>query len=417
MKMIKYISALALLLSFSAANAQQVLKLSDVLSEIRENNPGLKVYDAQITSLDEAAKGARSWAPPEFGAGFFMTPYKLSMTKSMPGQKGMGAFMLSASQMFPNKKEQNANEAYLQSLSSVNKEKRQFSLNDLYAEAKKNYFNWMVVEKKMAVLNDNEKLVKFMIESAELRYKNNLGKLNGYYKAKAALGKIENQKEGLANQRKQDQINLNTLMNHKQNFHFTVDTNYTIKNYAPVDSGYLVSARSDIKAEEQALRTSQLDLNLEKAKQLPQFGISYDHMAGFGGSPWLFTLMATVRIPLASWSSGSYKAKIASIKWQEESYKAQREAIINEASGEAENLRATINSKKKQLQLFEENIIPALQKNYKVMQLSYEQNTGDLFDLLDSWETLNKTQLDYFDQLQQLLELQVKLDQILEIKQ
>jgi outer membrane protein TolC len=68
------------------------------------------------------------------------------------------------------------------------------------------------------------------------------------------------------------------------------------------------------------------------------------------------------------------------------------------------------------LQLFEGNIIPALKRNYQIMQLAYEQNTGELFELFDAWQTLNMTQLDYLDQLQELLNLQVQMDKILEQK-
>ena len=90
--------------------------------------------------------------------------------------------------------------------------------------------------------------------------------------------------------------------------------------------------------------------------------------------------------------------------------------IINQASGEANGLLSSLNSKKKQLQLFEENIIPALRRNYQTMQLAYEQNTGELFELFDAWQTLNMTQLDYLDQLQELLNMQAEMDKILEIK-
>jgi outer membrane protein TolC len=399
---------------------QTKMSLENIFSVIQKDHPEMKMYDAQIRSLDEAAKGAKSWAPPEFGAGFFMTPYNLNLTKSsnttMGPQIGMGSIMVTASQMFPNKKEQNANEEYLQSLSSVNKENKQVSLNDLFAEAKKNYFDWLVIEKKQTVLNDNEKLLNFMIQSTELRYKNNLGKLNAYYKAKAELGKIQNQREALNNQIKQKQIMLNTLMNRDKNQDIEIDTNYTIKTYASIDSNYLVQSRSDIKAVEQNLKVNQLQLKLEKTKELPQFGVQYDHYFGFGKSPWLFSLMATVKIPLAPWSAGSYKANIESLKWKQQSFEAQKQVIINQVSGEAESLLSSINSKKKQLQLFEENIIPALKKNYQVMQLAYEQNTGELFELFDAWQTLNMTQLDYLDQLQELLNLQVRMDRILEIK-
>jgi outer membrane protein TolC len=399
---------------------QTKMNLENIFSIIQKDHPEMKMYDAQIRSSDEAAKGAKSWAPPEFGAGFFMVPYNLNLTKSsltsMGVQNGIGSFMITASQMFPNKKEQNANAAYLQSLSSVNKENKEFSLNNLYAEAKTNYYDWLIVEKKQSVLNDNEKLLNFMIQSTELRYKNNLGKLNAYYKAKAELGKIENQREALNNEIKQKQILLNTLMNRGKNENFQIDTNYTVKTYPSIDSNYLVQSRSDIKAIEQDLKVNQLELNLEKTKQLPQFGIEYDHMTGFGKSPWLFSLMATVKIPLAPWSAGSYKANIESLKWKRQSFEAQKKVILNEASGEAESLLSSINSKKKQLQLFEENIIPALKKNYQIMQLAYEQNTGELFELFDAWQTLNMTQLDYLDQLQELLNLQVQMDKILEIK-
>jgi len=209
---------------------------------------------------------------------------------------------------------------------------------------------------------------------------------------------------------------LNTLMNRDKNEEFKIDTNYTIKNYTSIDSNYLTQSRSDIKAVEQDIKFNRLQLNLEKTKQLPQFGIKYDHMIGFGKSPWLFSLMATVKIPLAPWSAGSYKANIGSLKWKQQSFEAQKQVILNEASGEAESLLASINSKKKQLQLFEQNIIPALKKNYQTMQLAYEQNTGELFELLDAWQTLYSTQLDYLDQLQELLNLQVQMDKTLEQK-
>jgi outer membrane protein TolC len=407
-----------LIICLFTANAygQKQMRLEDIFSIIQKSHPEMKMYDAQIRSLDEAAKGAKSWMPPEFGTGFFMTPYNIGLTKAMGAEKGMGSYVVSASQMFPNKKEQNANTLFMQSMSSVDKENKQFALNELFAEAKKNYYDWLVIEKKQSVIDENEKLLNFMIKSAELRYKNNLGQLNAYYKAKAELGKIENQRVALSNEIKQKQIQLNTLMNRDRNENFSIDTNFTIKNYQPVDSNYLLQARSDIRAAERELQTNQLQLNLEKTKQLPQFGLMYEHMFGFGKSPMLFSLVATVKIPLAPWSSGSYKANIESLKWKAQSIEAKKQMIINQASGEANGLLSSINSKKKQLQLFEENIIPALRRNYQTMQLAYEQNTGELFELFDAWQTLNMTQLDYLDQLQELLNLQVEMDKILEIK-
>ena len=72
--------------------------------------------------------------------------------------------------------------------------------------------------------------------------------------------------------------------------------------------------------------------------------------------------------------------------------------------------------KKKQVKLYEENIIPALKNNYKTMQLGYEQNTEELFMLYDAWEILNMKQLEYIELLNQALRLQVTIERIIENK-
>jgi len=172
--------------SFVAWNnlqAQKILKLDDILDRVQQSYPSLPMYDAEIQSLDAAAKGARNWMPPEISAGLWMTPYNTGLwngTKAegnMPAQPGMGSLMIGVEQMFPNKKYNDANEAYMKAMSSVTKENKEAALNDLFAAAKKNYYEWIVIEKKLAVLADDQKLLEFMITDAETRYKNGLGKI------------------------------------------------------------------------------------------------------------------------------------------------------------------------------------------------------------------------------------------------
>ena len=82
----------------------------------------------------------------------------------------------------------------------------------------------------------------------------------------------------------------------------------------------------------------------------------------------------------------------------------------------ADNSFTELELKKKQMKLYEEQIIPALRRNFQTMQLGYEQNTEELFELFDAWEALNMTQMEYFDQLQKGLQMQAELMKILEIK-
>src|SRR5882757_3076502 len=121
--------------SLYSATAQTV-SLDSIINEIQKTNPSLKMYDAEIRSADEAAKGARNWDAPVVGTGFWMTPYNTKYWKKGDnGSFGMGQYQVSAEQMFPNKKRLDAEEKYLQSVSSPDVERKKATLNELVAEA------------------------------------------------------------------------------------------------------------------------------------------------------------------------------------------------------------------------------------------------------------------------------------------
>ena len=397
---------------------QKVSQLDAILDSIQQSHPSLKMYDAEVQSMDAAAKGAWSWMPPEAGTGFFMMPYNPKYArKSDMGQEGMGQYVFAVQQMFPNRKKQAAEYNYMNTMSSVVKEKKGAALNELVAGAKKNYFEWVIIKKKFSILEQNEKLLDFMIKNSEIRYKNGMGKLSAYYKAKAALGKIKNMRLMLENDIRLRRINLNTLMNRDKETTFDIDTTFIIKDYTnfQIDSTAFINSRSDLKAIARDIQLVGLQQQLESAKLKPEFGFRYEHMIGIGGQPAQYTAMAMVKIPLVSWASRMNKANIESLRYKRETLGFERQMVINELSGMASNMRTELITKRRQLKLYEENIIPALQNNYKIMQLAYSQNTEELFELFDAWESLNMTQLEYLDQLQQLLVMQTELERILQI--
>ncbi len=396
----------------------QTQRLDDILHEIQAANPALKMYDAEAQSTDAAAKGASSWMPPEAGTGFFMMPYNPKYArKSDMGEEGMGQYVFAVQQMFPNRKRQMAEYNYMNTMSLVVKEKKGAALNELVAGAKKAYFEWLIIKKKFSILEENEKLLDFMIKNAEIRYKNGMGKLSAYYKAKAALGRIQNIRLMLKNDMRIRRINLNTLMSRDKETRFDIDTTYSIKDYAnlSIDSTAFINSRSDLKAIDRENQLVGLQQQLERAKLKPEFGFRYEHMIGIGGQPAQYTAMAMVKLPLVSWASRMSKANIESLRYKSETLGFERQMVINELSGMASNMRTEFVTRRKQLKLYEETIIPALQNNYKIMQLAYSQNTEELFELFDAWETLNMTQLEYLDQLQQLLVMQTELERVLQI--
>ena len=397
----------------------QSVKLDAIIDSVKKSHPVVKMYDNEIRSMDEAAKGAKSWMPPEFSTGLWMVPYNPGLWKKGDmGATGMGQYMLGGQQMIPNRKKLNADAAYMEAMSSVEKEKKNASLNELINDTKQYYYEWLILKKKLVILSENEKILDFMIKNAEIRYKNGLEKISAYYKAKAALGNVKNMQLMFENDIREKRIGLNTLMGRNAAIDFDIDSTYQFTEFSNLvfDSSLFYTNRSDLKAVDREISLAYLKQESERQSLKPQFGIRYEHMFGFGGLPMQYTLMGMVRLPLAKWSSKMNKANIESLKWKANALQSEKEMMTNEYSGMAYSMRNELELKKRQVKLYDENIIPALKNNSKTMQLWYEQNTEELFMLYDAWETMNMTQLEYLELLNGALKLQVAIERIIEKK-
>ena len=202
----------------------------------------------------------------------------------------------------------------------------------------------------------------------------------------------------LENNIKQKKYIINTLMNRNKSIDFDIDTAYALTDYKNLafDDELFTTKRSDIKAIEKEISVNILKQETERTRLLPEFGFRAENMYGWAKQPMQFTAMAMVRLPMARWSAKMNKANIESLRWKNESLKQQKLMIVNESAGMAYGMRTEVIAKKEQIKLYEEKILPALQRNYMAYQLSYEQNTEELFMLFDAWETLSMTQLEYF---------------------
>ena len=416
MKKLLFILVLSI---YSKELLAQQLKLDAIIDSISTSHPFVKMFNNEIRSMDEAAKGAKSWMPPEFSSGLWMTPYNPNLWKKGDmGATGMGQYMIGGQQMFPNKKKQDTDAAYMQAMSSVEKEKKNATLNELINDAKQFYYEWIILKRKLAILEQNEKILGFMIQNAEIRYKNGLEKISAYYKAKAALGNVQNMRLMFENDSREKRIRINTLMGRNAMIDFDIDTTYQLKDYSSIvfDSTLFYSNRSDLKSIDKDISLTWLKQDTEKQSLNPQFGVRYEHMFGFGGLPMQYSLMGMMKVPLTKWSSKMNKANIESLKWKATALQSQKQMMVNEYSGMAYGMRNELELKKKQLKLYDDIIIPALRNNYKTMQLGYEQNTEELFMLYDAWETLYMTQLEYTELLNQALKMQVAIDRLMEMK-
>lgn len=396
----------------------QPMRLSQILDSIAAANPVAAMYETQARAQDEASNGAKSWMPPEFSAGLWMTPYNPRHWKkgTEHNDTGEGSFMLSGQQIFPNKRRQAAEQAYMQAMSGVTLKQKDIALQDLYAQAKKAYCEYAVIAKKQQVLAENEQILAFMLQNATQRYQTNQEQLSAHYRIQAAQGELQLMRVMLNNQARQQCILLATLMNAPAAIE--PDTSIALRNISDwaADPAAAINARSDVQALTREIQVTALQAKVEETRLLPEFGVRYDHMLAWGGQPWQFSLMGMVRLPLARWSAPMYKANQESLKWKALSLQNQQQMILLEAKGMSQTLQAEWQALYKQVEVYEQAILPALRKNLQANRLAYEQNTAELPMFLEAWDQLNTTYLSYWDVKRQLLLTQVEMERLLEIK-
>src|SRR3970040_1116652 len=243
---IQHIVIICLILVFANGNAQ-TLSLEEVLVLVKENNPQLKMYDADIQSMNAAASGAKSWMAPQVSTGFFMTPYNNKLWKADEMGPGMGSYMIGVQQMIPNSSKLKADSNYMNAMATVEAENKNYTINQLNALSKTNYYQWLVLNKKLKIAKDNLLLLDYMIKSMEIRYQYNMDKMSAHYKATARYSELENMTVMIKNEISQKRIMLNTLIARDKNTAFDIVTNFKFMevNGMQSDTASLSKNRSD----------------------------------------------------------------------------------------------------------------------------------------------------------------------------
>jgi cobalt-zinc-cadmium efflux system outer membrane protein len=394
--------SIAVLLFIASMSAfAQVVTLDTVLQIIDQQNPMLKEYDHKAKAQHAYSAGAKSWMAPMVGVGTFMTPYPNQM---LMDERDKGSVMFSVEQSIPNPLKQNANQKYIKSRASIEEQARAFQFNELKAEAKTLYYQWLVAESKMTVLRENERIVEMMVKLARLRYPYNQGSLGNIYKAEGRLSEVQNMQMMTLGIIEEKHFRLKALMNLPPDVQIRVDTATQVRfdsNNIIYDTAALSTQRSDVKQIDKTIQVMRLNQQVQNMQAKPDFKIRFDHMQPIGNMPTQFTAMAMVSIPIAPWSSKMYKSEVQGMQHDIEAMKKGREAILIETRGMLAGMAAQISRMQQQLVNYQTKIIPALRKNYQTLMLAYEENKEQLPIVIDGWEALNMAQMNYLEKLEE----------------
>lgn len=371
---------------------QKTTSLDTILKRIDVNNLLLQSYALNAKSYTYKAKAATAWMAPMVGVGTYMTPY--------PGQKLMddrdkGAIMFELEQDILNPAKLKAQKDYIASKGDIELASRDIVLNDLKAQAKSLYYNWIIADQRIQILQQNDKIMQMMKKIEQIRYPYNQSKLSGIFKADAKIEENQNMIRMQQGEIAKARAWLNSLMNQPGNQDLEIDAAFVPQFFpaASLDTAGLAAQRKDIFQMEQNIRSMKMGVTAMKSQAKPDFKIRFDHMSPLTGMmPKAYSLMGMVSIPIAPWSSRMYKSETKAMNYEIQAMEKQRAGMLQESQGMLYGMQYQIQSMQQRLQAMETKIVPALKKTMDADFASYQENKLDLSVVISSWEALTMMQ-------------------------
>ena len=406
---IKIVIWLLCMLPLQLLAQQPVLSLDTILQRIERNNVKLKSYGLKADAYKYSAEAATAWMAPMVGVGTFMTPY--------PGQKVMdadkGSIMFQIEQDIPNISKLRAKKRYIASQGEIERAGREVTLNDLKAQAKRLYYNWLIAEERIRVLERNQEIMETMKKIAEVRYPYNQSQLGGIYKVTGRVSENYNMihmQHGVIDKAR---AWLNSLMNRPGLEAFEIDTAFApaFTPAANYDTATLAATRKDIRKMDANIESMQLNINSMKLGKRPDFRVRFDHMAPLGEEmPKQYSLMGMISIPIAPWASKMYKNEVKAMELNVQSMQMEKAGMLQETQGMLYGMETEILSMQEHIAATESKILPLLQRTLDADFLSYQENKLELPVIINDWEALTMAQADLLNEKLRYYEMIVEYE-------
>lgn len=404
-KLFKIAGVFFLLPVIGFAQQKEVMSLAEIIQKIDSSNILLQSYWLKAEGYKNSADAATAWMPPMVGVGTFMTPYPL---QKVMDDRDKGSLMLRLEQEIPNRSKLQAKKAYIKSQGNIENATRDITLNDFKAQAKRQYFTWIIALQKLKVIEKNERILMTMKKIEEVRYPYNQSQLSTVYRAEAEIQKNRNMLLMPDGDIAKAKAYLNALMNRPGNQDFEIDSTYEPGFIAEpfYDTASLSTQRKDVLRMNESIRSMQLNIEAMKQDRKPTFKIQFDHMSPLSGMmPQAYSVMGMMSIPIVPWSKKMYTSEIKAMQYNISAMQKERGAMLQETQGMLYGMQAQIQTMQKRIRSIEEKVIPALEKTFDASYLTYQENKLSLNVLIQNWEALNMMQLDLLDEKSNLYQM------------
>jgi len=355
----------------------QVLTLGDLIDSALANNPEIRAakahYEATLNTVSNIRYLPDPWLELEF-------------SKDMP------MYSISQELPFPTK---------LGTRQGIARNETGQALNDYYnvvnrvIELAKGYY-WKLylnqIEQRLSA--ESKKTVERISIIAENHYRLGHVPQADVIHTRVSLLKLENRMRKLKNEQSIIISALNNLINHPPDKELLVSID---SSFVPleigIDSLYVIARTHSPVLKLYQLRMTEAQLNISMAKQeyLPDFMLKYG-TAGMDLNK--YKIIFSLTIPLWFWAK--QKSMVAEMQSEARMAQAEYQGIENEIVQMLNTAKIMLENYEREIKLFEDSIIPALESALRSIMRAYEINKADINGVLDTYQMLIEEKIEYY---------------------
>ncbi len=382
------------------ARADGTLRLSALLKEAREKNPGLSAVKYKYRAALERVPQAGALPAPMLMAGVQNLPVNsFEFDEDMMTSK-----MIGISQTFPFFGKRALREkAASEEARAVKGDYGEDALT-LARDVKTVYFSLYRIKKDLDVLKKTGVLLESLKKIAQSRYSVGMGSMNDIIKTQLEQSLLIDRRLALRKEDRTERARLGALLGRNGPVEGTVEDikpeplALDSKNLA----GAAIANRPEIMAASERIKKGETMMALAKKASLPDFTVTAQYMErdrqNDGVRP-SDMVSAVVSINLPIWRKSKIEPGIREAALLKSAAEEERDAEESEIRARVESLVEQVNKDDRIIKLYRKVIIPEANDGINAGLAGYEVGKVQYIDLLDSIRTLLSYQTEYYNRI------------------
>lgn len=364
------------------ANAEDSVKLEDLIKIAIENNPKIKMAKYQWGGMLQKYPQAISLDDP-------------TVKYSYPIEKMNVEYEVMLSQKIPLPGKLSLEGKKKLQDSEIAKNLYDKEVRDIIVGVKKSFYELYYINNAIALTEQNKKVIEHFTNVVTTDYADNVTSLNDVLKAQSQYAQVSYDLILLKEMRSTEMTRLNTLLNN--------DPEYEIGNLAPptvtsfnygIEELYkMASDNEEIKMAEAKVKREKIGVTAAKYKYFPEFeiGVQYKDIVKTSKDELMVSL--GVKIPL--WfSKNSALNKEAKFNLQKSIQ--EKNAVSNDIKNRVKNVYFKITNSERLTKLYESSLIPQSKKSMEIAETWYKQGQGSFSGVLETQSIWFNFQLAYY---------------------